>query len=202
MPANTPRGFPYPLPTEPVAEGAQAIRNLAESADGIVPVRLADILVSAPQPTIAIPSIPQTSRHLVVIAALRGDNASHTLSLGVRVNGDGGNNYGWQILDGSGAAVTGLNQTAQNMAVAGLVCAGSETSGVFASSFALLPDYRAATAHVLSGHASRIGSLNYVVRQFGGYYGIGAAITSLTFYPYAGAGNFVAGSRLTLYGLP
>ena len=31
MPATTPRGFPYPLPTEPVAEGAQAIRNLAEA---------------------------------------------------------------------------------------------------------------------------------------------------------------------------
>jgi len=33
MPASTPRGFPYPLPTEPVAEGAQAIRNLAEALD-------------------------------------------------------------------------------------------------------------------------------------------------------------------------
>ena len=33
MPANTPRGLPYPLPTEPVAEGAQAIRNLAEAVD-------------------------------------------------------------------------------------------------------------------------------------------------------------------------
>ena len=33
MPATTPRGFPYPLPTEPVAEGAQAIRNLAEAID-------------------------------------------------------------------------------------------------------------------------------------------------------------------------
>jgi len=33
MPANTPRGFPYPLPAEPVAEGAQAIRNLAEAID-------------------------------------------------------------------------------------------------------------------------------------------------------------------------
>lgn len=33
MPANTPKGLPYPLPTEPVAEGAQAIRNLAEAVD-------------------------------------------------------------------------------------------------------------------------------------------------------------------------
>lgn len=36
MPANTPRGFPYPLPAEPVAEGAQAIRNLAEAVDAFL----------------------------------------------------------------------------------------------------------------------------------------------------------------------
>jgi hypothetical protein len=33
MPANTPHGLPYPLPSEPVAEGAQAIRDLAEALD-------------------------------------------------------------------------------------------------------------------------------------------------------------------------
>jgi microcystin-dependent protein len=44
MPANTPRGFPYPLPTEPVAEGAQAIRNLAEAVD------VAAVPIGAPIP--------------------------------------------------------------------------------------------------------------------------------------------------------
>lgn len=33
MPANTPNGLPYPLPTEPVAEGATAMRSLAEAID-------------------------------------------------------------------------------------------------------------------------------------------------------------------------
>lgn len=33
MPATTPQGLPYPLPTEPVAEGAAAIRALAEALD-------------------------------------------------------------------------------------------------------------------------------------------------------------------------
>lgn len=36
MPANTPKGLPYPLPSEPVAEGAQAIRNLAEAVDKFI----------------------------------------------------------------------------------------------------------------------------------------------------------------------
>lgn len=34
MPGTTPLGFPYPLPTEPVAEGAAAIRTLAEADEG------------------------------------------------------------------------------------------------------------------------------------------------------------------------
>jgi hypothetical protein len=38
MPANTPLGNPYPLPTEPVAEGAQAIRNLAEAVAHLPPL--------------------------------------------------------------------------------------------------------------------------------------------------------------------
>lgn len=40
MPAQTALGFPYPLPTEPVAEGAAAIRALAE-ADEARAVRVA-----------------------------------------------------------------------------------------------------------------------------------------------------------------
>jgi len=35
MPANTTHGFPYPLPTEPVAQGAQAIQNLAAAVDPV-----------------------------------------------------------------------------------------------------------------------------------------------------------------------
>jgi hypothetical protein len=33
MPATTPSGLPYPLPGEPVRDGAVAIRNLAEKLD-------------------------------------------------------------------------------------------------------------------------------------------------------------------------
>jgi hypothetical protein len=36
MPANTPSGLPYPLPTEPVRDGAVAIRALAEATDTLL----------------------------------------------------------------------------------------------------------------------------------------------------------------------
>lgn len=37
MPANTPNGLPYPLPTEPVADGADAIKALALALDPRLP---------------------------------------------------------------------------------------------------------------------------------------------------------------------
>ena len=33
MPGTTPKGFPYPLPTEPLKDGADAIKNLATALD-------------------------------------------------------------------------------------------------------------------------------------------------------------------------
>lgn len=33
MPANTAKGFPYPLPTDPLTNGATAIKNLATAVD-------------------------------------------------------------------------------------------------------------------------------------------------------------------------
>ncbi len=37
MPGTTPSGLPYPLPSEPVRDGAVAIRNLAEKLDPRAP---------------------------------------------------------------------------------------------------------------------------------------------------------------------
>jgi hypothetical protein len=36
MPSQTPKGLPFPLPTEPIADGATAIRLLAEAVDPLV----------------------------------------------------------------------------------------------------------------------------------------------------------------------
>jgi hypothetical protein len=39
MPANTPKGYPYPLGTDPVADGDDAIKNLANKVDAALPAR-------------------------------------------------------------------------------------------------------------------------------------------------------------------
>ena len=39
MPSNTAHGYPYPLPTEPVRDGAVAIKNLADANQARVPIQ-------------------------------------------------------------------------------------------------------------------------------------------------------------------
>src|SRR5262245_48156396 len=98
MPANTPRGFPYPLPTEPVAQGAHAIRNLAESIDsGLNPflTLLAEVApLAAGQVNMQFNNIPQTHRHLLIVSMLRDTAAAGPiLGSGIRFNGAGTNYY-------------------------------------------------------------------------------------------------------------
>lgn len=50
MPGTTSKGFPYPLGTEPVADGDDAIKNLAQSVDskvGVLASGLASVVLSS-----------------------------------------------------------------------------------------------------------------------------------------------------------
>lgn len=39
MPSATANGYPYPLPTEPVRDGAVAIKNLADAVEARLPIK-------------------------------------------------------------------------------------------------------------------------------------------------------------------
>lgn len=45
MPSNTPNGYPYPVASDPVAQGATAIQNLAQAVDTRLGVMAAGQLV-------------------------------------------------------------------------------------------------------------------------------------------------------------
>jgi hypothetical protein len=71
MPAQTPRGFPYPLPTEPVAEGAAAIRSLAEAVDSLEVIHYS--YVHAAEQTLAPPWVDLPTPGPTVILPTAGD---------------------------------------------------------------------------------------------------------------------------------
>lgn len=151
--------------------------------------------------TIVASSLPTTYAHMRAMLFLRGDNASTTVGLSVRMNADSGANYNYQQILANNATVT--------------------ASAAVAATSASLPPFPAANAPAFIYTAITLDLLNYgnsirfktflatgwmetadtAAGQFaqtnGGVWKATAAINSLTFI--SAAGNFDAGSRVSVY---
>jgi hypothetical protein len=106
MPGTTPHGLPYPLPTEPVAEGAAAIRALAEAADTRSMFRIADVILSTD--TVAgldITGIPQDFRELMLYTWIRCAHTAAEINIIMQLNGDNGTNYYLQHIQATGTVI-------------------------------------------------------------------------------------------------
>jgi hypothetical protein len=203
MPATTPiSGLPYPLPTEPVAEGAQAIRNLAEAIDGL-PRRIAAITLAAPAPSFDFQSIPQTPfEHLRLIVDARSDVAATETGLNLRFNNDASALYDWQITQTSGAGAAGAVSSLDTKIIVGNVPGAAVSAGFFSLTEILIGRYRGphnkhtlAHSALIHDQASKI-----IFSGAGDWRNQAAAINRVTVYP--NTGQFIAGSQAILYGLP
>lgn len=83
MPANTALGLPYPLPTEPVAEGAAAIRALAEAAAAI------------PQLVTSLPASPVDRQEVYFVA-----DAANGIIWHLRYRAASPSPYKWEYVGG------------------------------------------------------------------------------------------------------
>lgn len=94
MPASTPkRSLPYPLPTEPLADGANAIKNLALALDGAVLVQAGKVTVGAGTSVVVTFPVPFSAVPAVVASALTASNVvatpwgTTTTQVSIRNNG-------------------------------------------------------------------------------------------------------------------
>lgn len=193
MPANTPLGLPYPLPTEPVAEGAQAIRNLAESVDGRLGVISDQIVGATAVASIAFDAIPATYRHLRVVACYRQSGGARAQITG-RLNGLTSNIY-----DG----IYSGNNSGEYGGSSGFRAAyGYAANGILDL---LISDYlstaqkmlRSDWAHDWGGHTT--GADGRDVGMAGHLVNLLVPITKLELFSPS---TFLTGSRFTLYGSP
>jgi hypothetical protein len=161
--------------------------------------QLADTTLGGATATIAFSSIPATFAHLLLVGQGRGDTAATATNLNLRLNGDSATNYSTQQVQGSSATASAAVTTAQTSAGIASMAAASATAGVFSPVFAFLPNYAGTVAQKdLLALDLFIGTP--VVQLIGGHWASTSAINSITLLP--GAGNFIAGTRFTLYGLP
>lgn len=133
----------------------------------------------------------------------RGDAAAGVENVVVQFNGDAAANYDTQDLRGNAAATSASEAFAGSSIIVGLCPAATAGANLFSTIEAFIPNYAGSTNNkqVVSISASKSGTTtgNLFVDIFGGSWRSNAAINRITILP--ASGNFVAGSRVTLYAM-
>ncbi|MGH2962310.1 MAG: hypothetical protein ACRDL3_08975 [Solirubrobacterales bacterium] len=149
-------------------------------------------------------SIAADWSHLMLATMGRSSQAASTLeSVNARFNNDGAANYDQQDIRGTGASATATEGLAGTSIAIGQVPAASAPANVFGPTLALIPSYAHATpqkAMVALGGlkwGTTTGTLRF--RAAAGFWRSAAAINQITLL--LSAGNFAAGTRVTLYGM-
>lgn len=141
--------------------------------------------------------------HLKVVATGRGDSASATIGALLFFNGDTAANYDRQQVGAANLTVSSSENLATNSQGMLVFPAATATSGLSGSGVIDIYDYRGttfdkmATAVQTWKTANTSGNVN--VRTTVLHWRNAAAITSLTIQ--ASAGNFIAGTKFSLYGV-
>jgi hypothetical protein len=143
--------------------------------------------------------ITGTYAHLWLVAYLRTSEAVNTSEVLLRFNADASAAYWWQYLDGNGTVASAASGTSATSASIG-VCPGDAAAATeFGSLHCQIPNYANTTSRKqLDADSTSIGATT-VRRANGALWTSIAAVNRLTLMP--GAGNFKAGSRVTVYGL-
>lgn len=164
---------------------------------------VADTLLGSDAASITLSSISATDfDNLIVIVYCRCTGAAAGFGLGMRFNGDTGNNYDWQDIMTEGAVSTSSVTRATSSMQIGRIPGNTAPSGAFGLVVASIPDYAGTTFHKAArSHWSRKkanSANNLSVGVTSGFWRSASAINSITVIP--ASGDLVTGSRVTLIG--
>lgn len=166
--------------------------------------KIQEIVLSSSQATFDFQSIPNLYRHLRVIPLGRGDTAAFLANPLMRMNNDSGSNYyGGQRLHANGSTVVTADGASTTSLECGRIPAASAAAGIAATLYIDIPFYRETTFHktfqTVMGFNGNYSAGNAYESIYSGNWLNTAAIDRLTFS--LNAGNFIAGSIATLYGI-
>lgn len=159
-------------------------------------------VLSAPQSTITINSIPQGFTDLLLVFSLRANNASYAFDdIGLRLNGDSASNYTNCILRTRDGSVGTFSGAGSSITLYGAPSAGA-TGNTFGNASAYITNYTSSTTKSISAEGygeNNSGSAvqgGIVAARWSGT----APVTSLTIVSLNGW-DFIVNSSVTLYGI-
>ena len=165
---------------------------------------LGDVKMTSAQASVSFTSIPNTYASLVVVYQVRGDTAGVS-NTGIRVtfNNDSGSNYNGQFVGGNNTTAYAAIQTAAAFGYLGEMPAATATSGYSSSGTIEIPNYMgtaffknamfATTRDTNGAGANMVAYRGHIVWKST------TAISRIDLFPQYG--NFLTGSRVTLYGI-
>ena len=163
-----------------------------------------EVVLTGAQASIDFLNIPQTFAHLQLYAYARSSDAQLDTDLALRLNNDSSASYFYQYQYAAGASVVGGELGAQTRMGLGVMPGANAPAGFFGQSDILIENYTSTVGNkIATGRAFWLrgtGGGSFIIRHAGGGQNvIGVPITRLTVFP--AAGNFVAGTRVGLYGI-
>lgn len=148
-------------------------------------------------------SIVGTYAHLLLVVYARGDAAATSAALNMRLNNDSAANYDFQQSQAAGTFATTGETFAATQASIGNMPANTAGANLFSAQCVFIPHYAGSANNKIYVGVSSIktgtSTGNVILNLPGGFWRSTAAITRITLLP--GSGNFVAGTRVSLYGM-
>lgn len=168
---------------------------------------IADALLAAPAASFDIQNIPATYRHLLVavFGAFSDGGASTSQAILCRFNNDAAANYDSLLTRMREADILVTDETLAGTSMQlGFLRSASGVAGSGDGALIFIPNYAQATlqkvAHALGGRKDALVTGNLTSITAAGWWRSTAAIDRITLLD-GGGGNFITGSRATVYGL-
>lgn len=165
-----------------------------------LPTQIATQTLGGTAASVTFSSVPAFN-HISMIWKARGDSAATAVQFFGRLNGDTASHYVWQVNQANNATVAGTDGgglVAQMQL--GTMTAATSTANYFSSGQFTIAYWNDATnfATVQGTTCAFVTATNSFGGTYSGLYNQAVTLTSVTVFP--ASGNFVAGSRFSLYG--
>lgn len=139
-------------------------------------------------------------KHLQLRMATRSTRSSTNTPILITLNSDTGSNYSYHFLYGNGTSVSSSRASNATYFYGGSIASASQATNIYSAQVIDILDFsntnKNTTARVFDGFA---GSANNFVSLMSGAWYNTSAVTSISMSCYLG--DFVSGSRLSLYGV-